>query len=463
MELGFYGAVRMVTGSCFMLKAAGKRILIDCGMFQGSRKTEQRNFEPFRFSPRSIDYCLVTHAHIDHSGLLPKLVRDGYAGPIITTTASVDLLHILLKDSAHIHETDAAWHNRKALRAGNPTIEPLYKTEDAEAALEKLKAIKYHEEIDLCPGVKVVFHDAGHILGSAFIEVFVTENGTTKKIIFSGDLGNINQAIIRNPEFAQSADVLLVESTYGNRNHKDRADTLSELNGVLQQAYKEGGNVVIPAFAVGRTQELLYFLRQLNQEGRLADFKIFLDSPMAISATNVYREHPECFDAETMRIIMNGEGPFSLPNIEYTRITEKSKAINFSPGPNIIISASGMCNAGRILHHLKHNLWKRNAHVVFVGYQAEGSLGRRIIEGAPRVRILGEDLAVTANIHTIGGLSAHAGQNGLLEWVEKMAPSKPLTYVVHGDEDAGAEFAKILQNKLGLEVRLPYWYESAVI
>jgi len=463
MELGFYGAVRMVTGSCFLLKAAGKRIVIDCGMFQGSNKTERRNFEPFRFSPRSIDFCLLTHGHIDHSGLLPKLARDGFKGPIITTKATSDLLHILLKDSAHIQESDVKWFNRKAIRAGAPTKEPLYVLDDAKAALDQLNPVKHNQEIDLCPGIKVIFRDAGHILGSAFIECYVTENGVAKKLVFSGDLGNTDQAIIRNPEITKAAAVLLIESTYGDRLHKDRSNTLSELNAIFQQAYKEGGNVVIPAFAVGRTQELLYHLHQLHQEGRLPDFNIFLDSPMAISATKVYREHTECFDDQTIRILMSGEGPFSLPNIEYTRLTDRSKAINFTKGPNIIISASGMCTAGRILHHLKHNLWKRNTHVVFVGFQAHGSLGRRLVDGVPRIKIMGEEITVTAKIHTIGGLSAHADQKGLYNWVENLAPSKPLVYVVHGEEDAGAQFAKLIHDDFGLEARLPSWYETARI
>lgn len=459
MHLEFHGAARTVTGSCFLLKVKDKQILIECGMFQGGKKMEKRNTKPFKFSPKAINYVLLTHGHIDHSGLLPKLVNRGFKGPIITTRATGDLLSILLRDAAHIQETETEWINRKARRAGKRLAKPLYTIEDADAALELVKTIKYEKEVELCDGVKFTFRDAGHILGSAFIEMTVTEKRSTRKIVFSGDVGNTDQAIIRNPDFPESADILLVESTYGNRNHKKRTDTLNELHQILLQAYDEGGNVVIPAFAVGRTQEILYQLRQLHQEGRFPAFNVFIDSPMAISATDIYREHTECFDAETIQILMSGEGPFSLPNVHYTRQTDQSKAINFTEGPNLIISASGMCDAGRILHHLKHNLWKPNSHIVFVGYQAEGSLGRRIIEGIPKVKIYGEEIAVVARVHTIGGFSAHADQTMLTHWVEHMAAAKPKVYVVHGEEKAGTIFAEKLKSDLGLDATLPMRHE----
>jgi len=460
MHIEFHGAVRTVTGSCFLLQVNDKRVLIDCGMFQGGKKIRRLNEKPFRFNPKSIDAVLSTHGHIDHSGLLPKLVKDGFAGPIYATRATADLLLILLKDSAHIQQMDAEWASRKARRAGLPIVEPMYTLEDAEKTLDLLKPIRYRKEVKVFEGITAVFHDAGHILGSSFIEVTVEEGGRTKKIVFSGDVGNLEQAIIKDPAVGTGADYLLIESTYGDRNHKKKADTMRELAEILVQAYKDGGNVVIPAFAVGRTQEILYQLYRLSQEGRLPDFDIYVDSPMAISATKTYREHEECFDTETIQILMSGKGPFSLPKLTYSRSTEQSRAINFNNNPKIIISASGMCDAGRILHHLKHNLWKRNAHIVFVGYQAHGSLGRRIIEGVPKVKIFREEVAVVAKIHTIGGLSAHADQKGLLDWAAHLTDPKPKVFVVHGEEEASSVFAQKLKSQLGLEAILPTWHEK---
>ena len=461
MKIEFHGAARTVTGSCHLLTVGDKRILVDCGMFQGGRKLEARNEMPFPFSPRSIDAVLVTHSHVDHVGLLPKLVQQGYYGPIICTRAAADMTELILRDAAHIQESEAEWHNRKAKRAGGPMIKPLYTMEDAEAAIELIQSTDYHQMTRVVDNVKAVFKDAGHILGSAIIEVYATENGSSRKIVFSGDLGNTEQAIIRDPETVQEADFVLIESTYGNRNHRNREDTLNELAEILIQAYKDEGNVVIPAFAVGRTQELLYQLRRLSQEGRLPNFRVFVDSPMAISATNIYRKHGECFDAETMQLIMDGEGPFHLDRIEYTQLTEQSRAINFVKEPSLIISASGMCSAGRILHHLKHNLWRRSSHIVFVGYQAHGSLGRIIIEGEPRVKIFGEEIACVAHIHTLGGLSAHADQKILLNWLESVAPCKPGVFVVHGEEQSSAAFAKKIKSDLGLpDVFIPTWHEE---
>jgi metallo-beta-lactamase family protein len=459
MHLEFHGAVRTVTGSCYLLQVGDKRILIDCGMFQGGAKIERRNENAFPFSPQSIDRVLVTHGHIDHCGMIPRLVQQGYKGPILATRATSALLPLMLKDSAHIQESEASWKNRKAKRARRELVEPLYTMVDAEAAIELIQPIKYGETVDVCTGVTAVFKDAGHILGSAFIEVTAEEKGRKVKIIFSGDLGNRDQALIRDPAFAEDADLLLIESTYGDRQHKSRPETLAELNKILEAAYDERSTVVIPAFAVGRTQEILYRLHQLHQEGRLPGFRVFVDSPMAISATKIYREQSECFDYETMRMLMSGEGPLFLPDVQYTRATEQSRAINFVTDPAIIISASGMCDAGRILHHLKHNLWKRSAHIVFIGYQAHGSLGRRIIEGEPRVKIFREEIAVAANIHTIGGLSAHADQTILLDWTKHLAPSKPLVYVVHGEEDSSKVFAGELEARFDLEARLPEWHE----
>lgn len=463
MQLEFHGAAQTVTGSCYLLTTKDKRILIDCGMFQGGRKLERQNAEPFPFAPRSIDLVIVTHAHIDHTGLLPKLVRDGYSGPIIATRATVDLMHLMLLDSAYIQESDAEWKNRKGKRAGRKPIDPLYTTADAQAACELLEQVRYGQTIEPLPGIKCLFRDAGHILGSSFVELWATENGSTRKIIFSGDVGNTEQAIIRDPEYPESADVLLVESTYGDRSHKSRSDTMNELQNILADAYREGGSVIIPAFAVGRTQEILYHLRQLNQEGRLPDFRIYVDSPMAISATKIYREHSECFDDQTVQILMSGEGPFALPDIHFTRATEQSRAINFAPGPKVVISASGMCDAGRILHHLKHHLWKPSSHIVFVGFQAEGSLGRLIVDGREKVKIFGEEINVSAQVHTMGGLSAHGDQKILLDWVKGLTASKPQTFVVHGEERSSKAFAGKLKRELDLDVTVPTRHEKVTL
>ena len=463
MQIEFHGAAETVTGSCFLLKANGHRILIDCGMFQGGKRLEKRNAGNFPFSPRSIDAVIVTHAHIDHSGLLPKLVKLGYKGPIIGTQATVHLLHLMLLDSAHIQESDAEWMTRKSLRSGKEPVEPIYTTQDALQTLELLQAHKYNQSVDLLPGIQFVFRDAGHILGSSFVELWATEKGSTRKIVFSGDIGNREQAIIRDPETTDSADFLVIESTYGDRNHRSRADTLNELQGILAEAFSDQGSVILPAFAVGRTQEILYNLRQLSQEGRLPAFRIYVDSPMAISATQIYREHSECFDDETVQVLMSGEGPFNLRDIHYTRETAQSRAINFAPGPKLIISASGMCTAGRILHHLKHHLWKPDSHVVFVGFQAEGSLGRLLVDGAPHVKIFAEKIAVAAKIHTIGGLSAHGDQRLLMEWVSQIAPSKPQVFVVHGEPQVSKSFASRIHRDLGLDAVVPTYHESFLL
>lgn len=460
MRLEFHGAIRTVTGSCYLLGVGRKKILVDCGMYQGDGEIEERNARPLMFSPREIDAVLVTHAHIDHIGLLPRLVHEGFGGKIFCTRATRSLLPLMLKDSAHIQLQEAEWRNRKARRAGRHLVQPLYLIEDAEAACALARGVSYHEEFAVCENVRAIFRDAGHILGSAFIEVFATENGVTKKIVFSGDLGNREQAIIRDPEYADSADVLLVESTYGERNHKPREDTLTEFRTILEDAFRAGGNVIIPSFAVGRTQEVLYDLHDLASAESLPPFDIFVDSPMASAATQIYRDHTECFDEETVALLMKDDGPFMVPRLKFTHDVSESIAINRSKHPAIIISASGMCDAGRIRHHLKHNLWKRNAHVVFVGFQAEGTLGRRLVDGAPRVRIMGEDIAVTAHVHTVGGLSAHADQKILVDWVGRMAKSRPTVFVVHGEEKAGSALAAKLKEVHGLAAHLPVWHES---
>ncbi len=462
MNLEFHGAVRTVTGSAHLLRIGDKNILVDCGMFQGPHYLEERNQLPFYFDPNMLDAVLLTHAHIDHSGLIPKLYKDGYRGPVHATRATVDLAQIMLLDSAHIAERDAIDHNRRARRKGHPFIKPIFTTEEASQSLEQLVSHKYEDVLELAPGITAVFRDAGHILGSAFIEMTVRTEEGEKRITFSGDVGNKDQALIRDPFKPNQTDVLLIESTYGDRLHKPRTDTLAELADVLLAAWRDRGNVIIPSFAVGRTQEILYRLRELSEEGRLPGFNVYVDSPLAINATEIVRNNPQCYDDETIFEITGlGNDPLLVPNLRFTRDARESIAINDDEKPSIIISASGMCTAGRILHHLKHNLWRRECHIVFVGFQAEGSLGRMLVDGAPRVKIFGQEIVAAAHIHTIGGLSAHADRDGLLEWMAPALHKKTKVFVVHGEEEAATSFAASVKKEFGNPALVPTWHEIA--
>jgi len=464
MHLEFHGAIRVVTGSCYLLHIGEERFLFDCGLYQGSSRLQERNREPFRFDPRSLTAVIVTHAHIDHIGLLPKLAREGYDGPIHATRATGDLARILLPDAAHINEYDTMQYNRKAARAGCPLEQPLYVQADAEKAMAQLVSHKYEEEVVIGRGLRVRFRDAGHILGSSFIEATAEENGTSRRLTFSGDIGNLDQAIIKDPTPPDPTEVLLIESTYGNREHRPRTDTLEELAEILQTAYREGGNVIIPAFAVGRTQEILYRLRELSVEGRLPPFEVFVDSPLAISATRIVEQNPQCYDEETVYELTGlGHDPLDVPNLHFTRTAEASQQINFVKKPSLIISASGMCSAGRILHHLKHNLWKRETHVIFVGFQGEGTLGRLLVDGAPTVKIMGEEIKAAAHLHTIGGLSAHADRRGLLDWMAPLAGQRPRTFVVHGEEKAAEAFAVSIKETFGFPAQVPRWHERVAL
>ena len=417
MRVEFLGGVRTVTGSATLLEKGSFKWLVDCGMFQGGKELEERNWNVQPYHAKDLSLILLTHAHIDHSGLIPKLAKDGFQGKVICTKATLDLCEIMLQDSGHIQEMEAEWQNRKSKRSGGKEAAPLYTSEEAKRSLRYFQPVGYDEILLLTDGVKVRFQDAGHILGSAMIELWVKEESRERKLVFSGDLGDPGQPIVRDPSWVGEGDVLWLESTYGNRLHKSREETVEELLKIIQDAIRDQAKVVIPAFAVERTQDIIYTIGQLIRKGSIPTIPVYIDSPLAISATEIFKRNSDCFDQETQNILLRGENPFEIPGIIYTQTTEESKAINEDSRPGIIISASGMCDTGRIKHHLKHHLWREASHIVFVGYQGEGTIGRRIVDGAKSVRLFGEEIAVKAHIHTLGGFSAHADQKGLLEWL----------------------------------------------
>ena len=459
MKLTFFGAAHAVTGSCHCLEVGGKKILIDCGLQQGRDEHDDNALD---FSPSYIDYVLVTHAHIDHSGRIPLLVKEGFSGQIFATRLTAQLMSIMLRDSAHIQESDAQWQNQKGKRAGRDEVEPLYTLADAEAALQLLRSYEYGQIFDLCEGVKVRFSDAGHLLGSSAVEIWATENGVTKKLVFSGDLGNVDQPIIRAPSFLEQADYVVMESTYGDRNHEAPESYTEALAALIDDVFSKGGNIVIPSFAVGRTQELLYFLREIKNEGMVRtvpNFTVCVDSPLAAEATKIYAGDLHGYlDEEAIAVLQGGEDLFTFPGLTLTQSTEESKALNMDPTPKIIISASGMCDAGRIRHHLKHNLWRPECAVVFVGYQGEGTLGRRLLDGAKSVKLFGEEIAVRARIVNFKGLSSHADRDHLFAWVEHFSPKPEQVFVVHGDAEVTDLFASDL-NERGLPAHAPLYEE----
>ena len=460
MKITFVGATRIVTGSCFHIQTKESNFLIDCGLFQGTRENEQKNAEPFPFKPSDVDYLLLTHAHLDHSGLIPKLVTEGFQGKILATKATVELCNVMLLDSAHIHEREAEWQNKKRMRAGKPPLQPLYTTEDATYSLQFFKGVNYNEIVDLENGVKVRFQDAGHILGSASLELWVKEDAKEKKLVFSGDIGQKDLPIVKDPTPIEEADYVFTESTYGNRRHKNIDETTEEFRNAVSEALERGGNVIIPAFAVGRTQNILYILKQLSKERKLNNLHVFVDSPMAIQATNITLNHPECFDEETLELVKEGKLSGSGLSLTFTEKAEDSMKINKTKSGAIIISASGMCNAGRIRHHLKHNLWRSECSVIFVGYQAQGTLGRRIIEGAKVVKLFGEEIAVKAKIYTIGGFSAHADQEGLIDWLSNFKKKPERIFVMHGEEDTAVGFAETIKKRLHIDAYAPLYLED---
>ncbi|NLL72387.1 MAG: MBL fold metallo-hydrolase [Clostridiales bacterium] len=457
MQLTFLGATHEVTGSCFYLQACGKNILIDCGMEQGVDSFENQEIP---IPAADVDAVLLTHAHIDHSGKLPMLYSNGFRGEIHATGATNALCDIMLRDSAHIQIQEAEWRNRKGRRSGEKAYVPIFDMEDALATIRMFRSHDYNEKFKLYDGIEVRFTDVGHLLGSASIEVWVTEEGVSKKIVFSGDIGNLNQPLIKNPQYIKEADYVVMESTYGDRNHETPPDYLSELTPIIQETLDRGGNLVIPSFAVGRTQVLLYFIRKIKEDRLIKghdNFKVYIDSPMAIEATNIFEKNIEgYFDDEAMALIRAGINPISFPGLTTAITADESKAINFNDEPKIIISASGMCDAGRIRHHLKHNLWREDSTILFVGHQSEGSLGKRILDGASEIKLFSETIAVKANIRRLGGVSGHADRDGLLKWLGSYEKKPERVFVVHGDHEVCKMFTQYLGDELSYNAYAPY-------
>ncbi|MFC1532937.1 MBL fold metallo-hydrolase RNA specificity domain-containing protein [Thermodesulfobacteriota bacterium] len=458
------GGAGSVTGSNYLLESSrGKKVLVDCGLFQGGKQMENRNRGDWGFDPGKIDTLFLTHAHIDHSGRIPKLVKDGFRGKIITSPPTAELCRIMLLDSAHIQEMDAEWQTRKNRRQSKNETLPLYTTEDAEESLKYFLPVERDNIIDVEPGIKARLRNAGHILGSSILELWVEETDREIKIVFSGDIGKHNQLIVKDPHEIFAADYLFIESTYGNRLHRPFEESKSELLEAIQYAVSNGEKIIIPAFAVERTQEILYMLGEFYRDGSLPDIPIYLDSPLAIKATQIFRKNKKYYDQEAMAIVNKGFDPFDMPNLKFTPTTKESIAINEGSGSAIIIAGNGMCTAGRIKHHLKHNLWRPGSSLVMIGFQAKGTTGRKIIEGDKRVKIFRENVAVEAKVYTIGGFSAHADQKDLLEWVSHFAESRPHVFVVHGEATSSEALANKTREEFGLEAHVPKWKERLIL
>ena len=470
MKITFLGATQMVTGSNFLVEGAGKKFLVDCGMYQGGDRDEMQNHEPFAYDINEIDFMLLTHAHIDHSGRIPKLYKEGYRNPVITTKATRDLCSIMLPDSGHIQEQEIEWRNRKRKREGKEPLPPLYTAQDAIDTMEIFKSVNYDEIIEIEPNIYVRFNDAGHMLGSAIIEIWVKEDGKETKAVFTGDLGNNDIPLLSSPTMIDNCDYLIMESTYGGRLHMRNDDKANLFLDIVSETLNKGGTVVIPSFAVGRTQEILYELNNLKDVQDSKEFKekyatlmrtpVYVDSPLAISATEIFKENANLFDEETQEIIDGGDNPLEFPGLQFTRTADESKALNEKHESAIIISASGMCEVGRIKHHLKHHLWDPNSTILFVGYQAPGTLGRRIVDGEKRVKIFGEEIAVNARIEYIEGYSGHADQEWLMNFVYSFITKPKHIFLVHG-EPTGQEILKSkIVDEIGLPVTIPEYGQT---
>ncbi len=454
MKIKFCGASIGVTGSCHLITTDKHQVLLDCGQFQGGKTMEAMNREAFPFDAEAVEAVILSHAHIDHCGRLPLLVKRGFKGAIYCTDATADLLQVMLKDSAFIHEKDAEMQSRKNLRAGKPIVEPLYTMADAEAALKLVKPVLYNKLVEINPEMEICFNDAGHILGSAVIELWATEGENTSKIVFSGDLGVIDRPILRDPTKIKKADYVIMETTYGNRLHPANSTSIDELINITLDTVKRGGSVIIPSFAVGRTQELIYQFNMFYEQHpeyqeALEKVNVYIDSPMATTATEVFKKNAQVFDAETKNFILSGDHPLDFKNLKFTRNTADSQMLNMDKTPKVIISASGMCEAGRIRHHLKHTLWDARNSIVFVGYQAEGTLGRQLILGAKEIKLFGETVVVNAQIHNLEGFSGHADQKGLLDWLGGFQVEPKQIFLVHGELDSKQDFAEIVKNQFG--------------
>jgi len=470
MNITFLGAAKTVTGSNFLVEAAGKKFLVDCGMYQGQAKDELKNEEPFLFNVDEIDFVLLTHAHIDHSGRLPKLYKEGYRNKIIATKATCDLCAIMLPDSGHIQEMEAEWKNKKRKRKGQKELPPLYTAEEAAKSLEIFRPVKYDEIIQIDENISVRFNDAGHMLGSAIIEVWINEDGKQIKTVFSGDIGNNDIPLLSSPTMIESADYLVMESTYGNRLHLKNDQKAQDFLRIVSQTLNKGGTVVIPSFAVGRTQEILYEINNLKDVKHDEEFEreyktlmrtpVYVDSPLAISATEVFQENMDLFDDETQKIIKSGDNPLEFPGLKFTRTADESKELNEKNESSIIISASGMCEVGRIKHHLKHNLWNPNSTILFVGYQAPGTLGRKIVDGAKQVKIFGEDIAVNARIEYIEGYSGHADQEWLLNFVYSFINKPKHIFLVHGEPEGQVVLKDKIEETTEISVTIPDFGEK---
>lgn len=457
MRIQFLGAAGTVTGSCFLLDTDHSRIMIDCGMFQGAKGIRERNYGNFFVPPRSVQSVLLTHAHIDHSGVIPKLVKHGFKGKIYATPPTIELCEVLLPDSGYIQEMEVERKNRKNRRAGRPMLEPVYTVDDAYKSLPYFQRALYDQVIQVAPDVRVRFVDAGHILGSAMIEVWVQEGCSEIKLVFSGDIGNHDRPIVNDPSIIAEADYVIMESTYGNRLHQQCEKEIELLHGVIWETYKKGGNLIIPAFAVERTQDLLYHLNLLMEEKKMPPMQVYIDSPLATAATNIFQRHRDCYDQEASEIVGRGGDPVIHQSLKFTLSAEESKALNQVSGA-IIISASGMCDAGRIRHHLKYNLWRPESTVLFIGYQAEGTLGRQILDGQKSVRIFGDEITVKADIRNIECYSSHADQAGLLKWVKNFTSPREI-FLVHGEPGATETLAGLIRVEAGRKVTIPAWHE----
>jgi metallo-beta-lactamase family protein len=455
ITLTFHGAARTTTGSMHLLEVNGRRVLLECGLYQGRRKEAFEKNRNLPFDPSTIDSAILSHAHIDHSGNLPTLVTKGFKGEIITTPATCDLCEIMLRDSAYIQTKDVEYVNKKRKKHGKKLFEPLYEPDDIDEVMDRFRRVPYETEFEIAPGATAALHDAGHLLGSASVTIDFNGNGNSRRLLFTGDMGRAEMPILRNPKTVRDADILITESTYGNRTHPPKADVQARLREFVVDIHRKRSKLIIPSFSVGRTQQIVFFLNELHARGEIPSVPVFVDSPLSSRATEVYEKHPECYDREAFKHVIEGDEPFRFKNLKYTTKLEDSMKLNGMRGPAIIISASGMCEAGRILHHLKHNIEDPENVVLIVGYQAEHTLGRRLIEGISPVRILGDKYTVRAQVRTINALSAHADRNELMDFVKGIGPIPERVFVIHGEEEQSEAFAESLSEMGAKDVTIP--------